>query len=482
METMSGKSSVRRKQSNSLLQALGKPRQSPTSGSGPSSTTFSSPPSGSTLTLVADEFYIPISEKYNTSKASRSMSLSTHSHPPGSFTVPGGRRASSQTYSIGGGKEKGRDAEGKNGMAFRRPEDVYKVVRDRILSWSYMMEWYQGDAHWFNTVHISRTDIEQILGYKHLETRARNYYALGISLSALFDIPASGDFLRALIKLLEEWESFCEGSTGAKGVKSLFRGPRSGRKVTGSGSIMSDFGLAVDGSESLLLNFNLPFVPDFFQVHTTACSVVRDIYRKLLGMFLPPAPPSSLSNSSPSSHPLLNSVASLAHPSTVIHTARREPLPFASSKSPGASSLSPSTFSNQQGYHGAMSANDGLGGQMENGGDALLAFITGDVPGDWTLVGDGQRLTPQVSELFTKADSKLKKHFAILTREADGLAKRVIDDQINSLLYSLTPGSKAMKFNGNPDLAANGSGYTTAATVGRTSHMEEDRLREFGMI
>lgn len=170
------------------------------------------------------------------------MSLSTHGHPPGSFTVPGGRRTSSQTYSIGGGKEKGRDTEGKNGMVFRRPEDVYKVVRDRILSWSYMMEWYQGlaepsspkscyaahlidssrrDAHWFNTVHIPRTDIEQILGYKHLETRARNYYALGISLSALFDIPASEDFLRALIKLLEEWESFCEGSTGAKGVVSF---------------------------------------------------------------------------------------------------------------------------------------------------------------------------------------------------------------------------------------------------------------------
>lgn len=84
-----------------------------------------------------------------------------------------------------------------------------------------LIDWSHRDAHWFNTVHIPRTDIEQILGYKHLETRARNYYALGISLSALFDIPASGDFLRALIKLLEEWESFCEGSTGAKGVVSV---------------------------------------------------------------------------------------------------------------------------------------------------------------------------------------------------------------------------------------------------------------------
>lgn len=55
-----------------------------------------------------------------------------------------------------------------------------------------------------------------------------------------------------------------------------------------------------------------------------------------------------------------------------------------------------------------MSPTDDVDGQMENGGDALLAFIAGDVPGDRTLVGDGQKLTPQVSELFTKADAKLK--------------------------------------------------------------------------
>lgn len=55
-----------------------------------------------------------------------------------------------------------------------------------------------------------------------------------------------------------------------------------------------------------------------------------------------------------------------------------------------------------------MSPTDDVDGQMENGGDALLAFIAGDVPGDRTLVGDVQKLTPQVSELFTKADAKLK--------------------------------------------------------------------------
>lgn len=39
-----------------------------------------------------------------------------------------------------------------------------------------------------------------------------------------------------------------------------------------------------------------------------------------------------------------------------------------------------------------------------------------------------------------------------------------------------------MRFDGNTGLPANGSGYATAATVSRTGHMEEDRMRDFGTI
>lgn len=39
-----------------------------------------------------------------------------------------------------------------------------------------------------------------------------------------------------------------------------------------------------------------------------------------------------------------------------------------------------------------------------------------------------------------------------------------------------------MKFDGATGLPANGSGHTTAATMGRTGHMEEGRMRDFGTI
>ncbi|WVQ75371.1 hypothetical protein IAR50_004991 [Cryptococcus sp. DSM 104548] len=473
--SMSGKSSMRKKQSNvstSLLQAFGKPRQSITPSTVPSPTSFASPPSASSSTLPIDDFYNPSSDNDTMSLTSRSMSHGPY--PPGSFVPPGGSRSASGG-SFMGGKDKGKDPEGKPGAVLRRPEDLYRVVRERILSWSYMMEWYTGDSHWLNTVRIPRPVVESILGYKHLEARARNLYALGISLSALFDIPAASDFLKALLKLLDEWESWSEGS-GGKGVKNLFgvRGQRSARKVTGSSMLMSDYA-PPDGAESYLLNVNLPFTPDYFQVHASTCSIIRDIYRKLLNMFLPTSPALPHSYSTPN---LPSSYYPLIHQSTIVQTAPREP--FINPKSPGASSIATATFSSQQG-HGVMSPTAIISEQQGGGGDALLAFIAGDVPPDRALVGDGQKLTPQVAELFQKADSKLKKHFSILTREADSLAKRVVDDQLDSLLRSLSPGGKAIRFDVTPGSSSGGAGYTTA-TIGRSGIMDSERERDFGTV
>ena len=68
------------------------------------------------------------------------------------------------------------------------------------------------DSHWFNTVKIPRSAVEAYLG-KQLEVRARNYYVLGMSLGMLFDISGAAEFLRALIRVLEEWETMSEGSS-----------------------------------------------------------------------------------------------------------------------------------------------------------------------------------------------------------------------------------------------------------------------------
>jgi hypothetical protein len=72
-------------------------------------------------------------------------------------------------------------------------------------------------VHWFNSVRVSRLAIEAYLGPAKLDQRARQYYILGASLAALFDIATAPEFLKALSKLLDDWESWVEGRDN-KGV------------------------------------------------------------------------------------------------------------------------------------------------------------------------------------------------------------------------------------------------------------------------
>ena len=78
---------------------------------------------------------------------------------------------------------------------------------------------FRSDSHWFNTVKIPRSAAEAFLGPKQLEARARNFYVLGMSLGMLFDISGAPEFLRALTRVLEEWEIMAEG--GGSKVVSL---------------------------------------------------------------------------------------------------------------------------------------------------------------------------------------------------------------------------------------------------------------------
>ena len=48
----------------------------------------------------------------------------------------------------------------------------------------------------------------------------------------------------------------------------------------------------------------------------------------------------------------------------------------------------------------------GNGGSVQL--DGFQALVAGELPGDRTLVGEGQRLTPAIVDLFLKVDGKLK--------------------------------------------------------------------------
>lgn len=115
---------------------------------------------------------------------------------------------------------------------------------------------------------------------------------------------------------------------------------------------------------------------------------MRDVYKKILGMVLPPSP------SEPKGpRPPIEST-SLIHPSTIIASTHTELLSPTPSETPALSPL-----------------NDPIGLNTRlppHDQDAFQLMIANELPSDQVLVGEGQKLTPGVVELFLKADAKLK--------------------------------------------------------------------------
>ena len=170
-----------------------------------------------------------------------SHSTDTHTSAPRDRSYSNSvRTAGNRTVSIGS-QDRERERSGGTSSAARvtRVEDVLRIVKERVFGWSYMMQWYQGyvrslngtikirltdstqlttsDVHWFNTVRIPRSAVESSIGAQKLEARARQWFVLGASLAAVFDIGPVGDYLRALGRVLDDWESWSERG-GGKGV------------------------------------------------------------------------------------------------------------------------------------------------------------------------------------------------------------------------------------------------------------------------
>jgi hypothetical protein len=184
-----------------------------------------------------------------------------------------------------------------------------------------------------------------------------------------------------------------------------------------------------------------PFTPDFFAVHATTCSVIRDIYKKIMGMLLPnihaplpigTAPPPKPLPDFPDTIPS----QSLLHPSTFIFSAPTDAVlranpqlsnsvsQFSSQESMyNGHSGHGSAYSTPTAYHYSMESpgprngretpfgESAAGFAPENGPvqhDAFEAFVNGDLPASHCLIGDGQQVTPQIIETFVKVDAKLK--------------------------------------------------------------------------
>ena len=202
----------------------------------------------------------------------------------------------------------------------------------------------------------------------------------------------------------------------------MFRGQRVGKKPTAAGTsdleheshlltvtlVRSHVDRATQSLffESLLLTHpSQPFSPDFFQVHSSTCSIIRDVYKKILGMVLPLS-----SSTCPQLDP-----DSLFHPSTFIHSSSLDSPIIETmnlnTKSPGGQSSHSMVPTSSNSADPSLNFDPiGLSPISTSAiqQDAFQALVAGELPADRTLIGDGQSLTPQLVELFLKVDARLK--------------------------------------------------------------------------
>ncbi|KAL9001218.1 MAG: hypothetical protein Q9169_000402 [Polycauliona sp. 2 TL-2023] len=102
------------------------------------------------------------------------------------------------------------------GGSIHNPHTVYQYIQDmsskRISTLDYLRKAHEGRVYWFNTLLFARGDLARMPYFdaRKLARRASNYLLLGMSLPSVLDLNASNplEYLRALNALLSEFESY----------------------------------------------------------------------------------------------------------------------------------------------------------------------------------------------------------------------------------------------------------------------------------
>ncbi|KAL8757969.1 MAG: hypothetical protein Q9199_001820 [Rusavskia elegans] len=100
--------------------------------------------------------------------------------------------------------------------SIHNPHTVYQYIQDmsskRISTLDYLRKAHEGRVYWFNTLLFAKGDLAKMPYFdaRKLARRASNYLLLGMSLPSVLDLNASNplEYLRALNALLVEFESY----------------------------------------------------------------------------------------------------------------------------------------------------------------------------------------------------------------------------------------------------------------------------------
>ncbi|EIM24217.1 hypothetical protein WALSEDRAFT_59149, partial [Wallemia mellicola CBS 633.66] len=158
------------------------------------------------------------------------------------------------------------------------------IVR-RIKSFKLMRMAYEGKLHWFNTVLLSRQDLEHTLDDYKMAKRTNKFLILGLSLSYHLDNHQPSDFVKSLSATLSEFDNIEDENFKPK-IKNLFKMKQSKKGASNDGSGSNDI--------TYLTNPNIPFQLSYFEVIYTLCDILVQIYCKLSSIL-----GSTMANSSP---------------------------------------------------------------------------------------------------------------------------------------------------------------------------------------
>ncbi|KAJ6546972.1 hypothetical protein B0H19DRAFT_1211695 [Mycena capillaripes] len=323
-------------------------------------------------------------------------------------------------------------------------EYLRDLVQKRIITLTYLRSIHEGRSHWFHTIMISRADLDRVFNNTEMKKRTYRFAILGMSLSALLDIPHPQDLLKALLGTLQEYEQSREDSEKPK--IRLFRS-KTGKRP----GMLSDYAGSYGESESFLvtphvvsrhddLSFCLgshgylsaarakysvsghavlfvltnlqPFSLDYHQTLLSLLDVLSEVYNKV----------SKLLGPSPFSHSAQNMMGPLG----------------LLAPHPGVSYLFENSgpYSTPQQGQGSFSSNPTLsstpnlpGSDADSGSLWSIANVsTGghmpSVPTNWTA---------GLGEMVLKIDGKFKKITTVLLKELDQFARNGIKDELASL-------------------------------------------------
>ncbi|KAH8117620.1 hypothetical protein DFH11DRAFT_1504628 [Phellopilus nigrolimitatus] len=279
-------------------------------------------------------------------------------------------------------------------------ESLRDLVMKRMITLTYLRNVHEGRGHWFNTVMMTRADIDKVFNNTLMRKRTISFAILGMSLSGIFDNTNANDLLKSLINILTEHEQSKEENYKPK--MRFFKSNKMPRRQTNA---MNDYAMAVpdSGETSYLVMPHVPFPLDYHQTLLSLLDILSEVYHRL---------------------------SKILGPSSIPHSTQHLMGPLGMlTPQPGVSYL----------FQGA----DGAGPGSNNAHDrdaegSLWGIANGSThaaggPTGGALMSPPATWSPVLGDMILKIDGKLKKLVGQLLKELDQVARNAIKDELASL-------------------------------------------------